>query len=163
MTKTTKKAPASKAGTTKADKDKQLRRQDYHAVGTTKADKDKQFRLQEQARMLKGQMSTGAASVVAYQQTSGDYGDMSQQSEQEWLFLNQNKANANELELIQKALRRIKDGSYGICSRCTQPISPRRLRAIPWAECCIECQDGGRDGGRDGGTDGGRQPMGLTA
>lgn len=130
MTKTTKK-PASKAGAIKADKEQHLK-------------------LEEQARMLKEQMSFGAASVVAYQQTSGDDGDMSQQSEQAWLFLSQNKANAKELELIQRALQRIQEGTYGVCSNYAQPISPRRLRAIPWAECCIECQDGGR------------QPLGLT-
>jgi DnaK suppressor protein len=113
--------------------------------------KDKHMKLQEQARLLKDQMSTTAAAVVAYQHTSGDTGDMSQQSEQEWLFLSQNKANAKELELIQKALRRIKDGSYGVCCRCAQPISPRRLQAIPWAEYCIECQDNSG------------QPVGLTA
>jgi DnaK suppressor protein len=108
---------------------------------TTKVANEKQLKLQEQAQLLKGNMSTTAASVVAYQQTSGDYGDMSQQSEQEWLFLSQNRANAKELERIELALRRIKEGTYGICSRCTQPISPRRLQAIPWAECCVECQE----------------------
>jgi len=116
-----------------------------------KAAKAKQAELQEQAQLLKDMMSTTAASVVAYQQTSGDYGDMSQQSEQEWLFLNRNKANAKELSLIERALRRIKDGTYGICSRCTQPISPRRLQAVPWAECCVECQEENQG------------PMGLTA
>jgi DnaK suppressor protein len=110
-------------------------------TAANKIAKDKQLKLQEQARMLKGHMSTTAASVVAYQQTSGDYGDMSQQSEQEWLFLSQNRTNAKELDRIEQALRRIKDGSYGVCSRCAQPISPRRLQAIPWAECCVECQE----------------------
>jgi DnaK suppressor protein len=152
MTKTTKKVAVNKPA---------------QAAQMTQVATDKQSKLQEQALLLKSAMSTNAASVVAYQQTSGDYGDMSQQSEQEWLFLSQNKANAKELELIQKALRRIQDGSYGICCGCAQAISPRRLRAIPWAECCIECQeggpDGGRDGGRDSGRDSGRQPMGLTA
>ena len=131
MTKTTKKIVGTKIGPTKAEREK--------------------AKLQEQARMLKEQMSTTAAAVVAYQQTSGDYGDMSQQSEQEWLFLSQNRANGKELELIQKALRRIADGSYGTCSLCSRPIAPQRLRAVPWAECCIDCQDGGRE------------PMGLTA
>jgi DnaK suppressor protein len=116
-----------------------------------KAAKAKQAELQQQAWLLKSMMSTTAASVVAYQQTSGDYGDMSQQSEQEWLFLNRNKANAKELGLIERALRRIKDGSYGTCSRCTQPISPRRLQAVPWAECCVECQEENNG------------PVGLTA
>src|SRR4051794_33817754 len=89
---------------------------------------DKQLKLQEQARLLKERMSTTAAAVVAYRETSGDYGDMSQQGEQEWLFLSSNRANAKELGLIQKALTRIKDGSYGSCTMCAQPISPQRLR-----------------------------------
>jgi DnaK suppressor protein len=111
-------------------------------AGATKTEREKHLKLQEQARTIKDRMSTTAASVVAYQQTSGDYGDMSQQSEQEWLFLSQNRANAKELSLIEGALRRIKNGSYGICSHCAKPISPRRLQAVPWAEYCVECQDG---------------------
>ena len=121
------------------------------SVPASKVAKAKQADLHEQARLLKDMMSTTAASVVAYQQTSGDYGDMSQQSEQEWLFLNRNKANAKELSLIERALLRIKNGTYGICSRCTQPIAPRRLQAVPWAECCVECQEANQE------------PMGLTA
>ena len=98
-------------------------------------------KLQKQAQMLKAQMSTTAASVVAYRETSGDYGDMSQQGEQEWLFLSQNRANGKELSLIEKALQRMKEGTYGSCAHCMEPISPQRLRAIPWAECCLECQE----------------------
>jgi DnaK suppressor protein len=132
MTKTTSKPPAATIAN--------------QAVPVAKVAKDKQRKLQEQAQLLKNQMSTTAASVVAYQGTSGDYGDMSQQSEQEWLFLSQNRANARELGLIERALRRIQDGSYGICSHCGQPISPRRLQAVPWAEYCLDCQDGNSGG-----------------
>ena len=132
MTKTVKTAVPNRAGAPKPP---------ATTVAATKTAQAKQAELQEQARLLKSMMSTTAASVVAYQQTSGDYGDMSQQSEQEWLFLNRNKANAKELSMIERALRRIKDGTYGVCARCTQTISPRRLRAVPWAECCVECQE----------------------
>jgi RNA polymerase-binding protein DksA len=102
---------------------------------------NKTVTLQKHAQMLKEQMSTTAAAVVAYRETSGDYGDMSQQGEQEWLFLSQNRANGKELGLIEKALQRIKQGTYGSCAQCSEPISPQRLRAIPWAECCLECQE----------------------
>jgi DnaK suppressor protein len=106
--------------------------------------KDHQSALQARAQMLKDQMSTAATAVVAYQEMQGDDGDRSQQSEQEWLFLSQNRAHTRELGLIEKALQRINAGRYGICSICGEPIAPRRLEAIPWAECCIECQDGRR-------------------
>jgi len=108
---------------------------------TRKIDKSHELKLQQQAELLKNSMSTTAASVVAYRETSGDYGDMSHQSEQEWLFVNRNRATANELSLIEHALQRIKDGTYGICSHCEQPISAPRLRAVPWAKYCIQCQE----------------------
>ncbi|HEX6662810.1 MAG TPA: TraR/DksA C4-type zinc finger protein [Gaiellaceae bacterium] len=41
---------------------------------------------------------------------------------------------------IDAALKRIEDGTYGICSSCGKPISPERLEARPWATLCIDCQ-----------------------
>lgn len=38
------------------------------------------------------------------------------------------------------ALRRIDDGSYGICHDCGNPIDPRRVLAQPTALRCVECQ-----------------------
>ncbi|MCU1408825.1 MAG: DnaK suppressor protein [Microbacteriaceae bacterium] len=40
---------------------------------------------------------------------------------------------------IDRALRRIKDGTYGICIRRGEPISKERLEARPAAELCIDC------------------------
>jgi len=111
------------------------------AKTTIKVDKSKQAQLQEQAKILKDRMSTNAASVVAYREASGDYGDMSEQSQQEWLFVNRNRATTTELSLIEAALQRIKDGTYGICAHCEEPISAQRLRAVPWAKYCIQCED----------------------
>lgn len=41
----------------------------------------------------------------------------------------------------EMAMERIDHGSYGVCLECEEPISPRRLKAIPWAELCIICQE----------------------
>ena len=45
------------------------------------------------------------------------------------------------LRHVKGALRRIEDGSYGICLHCEEDISPRRLEAVPWAAYCIRCQE----------------------
>ncbi len=45
------------------------------------------------------------------------------------------------LERIDEALRKIDDGTYGTCDRCGGSINPNRLRAIPYATMCIECQE----------------------
>lgn len=41
---------------------------------------------------------------------------------------------------VRSAIRRIRDGSFGICAHCEEQISPKRLAAVPWAAFCIRCQ-----------------------
>lgn len=42
---------------------------------------------------------------------------------------------------LRSALDRINDGSYGVCLQCEEEIAPKRLKAIPWAQLCIDCQE----------------------
>jgi len=49
--------------------------------------------------------------------------------------------NSSRLRLIQQALERINDGSFGICAECGGSIGLRGLQAIPWASHCIHCQE----------------------
>ena len=42
---------------------------------------------------------------------------------------------------LSTAIERLKDGEYGTCSECDEPIAPARLRAMPEVETCVRCQD----------------------
>ena len=42
---------------------------------------------------------------------------------------------------IEEAITRIDAGTYGICSNCSREIRAGRLRAMPWARYCIDCQE----------------------
>ena len=44
------------------------------------------------------------------------------------------------LQDIEDALRKIGEGSYGVCEVCGEPIGVDRLSAIPWARLCIDDQ-----------------------
>jgi DnaK suppressor protein len=44
------------------------------------------------------------------------------------------------LQEIEAALKRIEEGTYGICTNCGKQIPEERLEALPWATLCIECQ-----------------------
>lgn len=44
------------------------------------------------------------------------------------------------LSEIDAALKRIEDGSYGVCTNCGKPIPEERLEALPWATSCIDCK-----------------------
>jgi DnaK suppressor protein len=46
-----------------------------------------------------------------------------------------------EYKMIMKALSMIKEGTYGICSDCEEPISEKRLKFYPNAARCLTCQE----------------------
>lgn len=49
-------------------------------------------------------------------------------------------AQLNEtLERVVAALRRVSDGTYGVCERCSKPIGEARLEANPASTLCIDC------------------------
>jgi DnaK suppressor protein len=45
---------------------------------------------------------------------------------------------------VERALRKIADGTYGRCERCGKEISPARLEAMPAARFCLECSAAAR-------------------
>ncbi|MEJ8561968.1 TraR/DksA family transcriptional regulator [Yoonia sp. GPGPB17] len=49
------------------------------------------------------------------------------------------QANQQEVRLLNAALKRIADGSYGVCAKCGDDISDARLAAVPYAMICRNC------------------------
>ena len=47
----------------------------------------------------------------------------------------------SELEKINTALERIERNEYGICTFCKKAIAAERLKAIPYADRCVNCSD----------------------
>ena len=47
----------------------------------------------------------------------------------------------NELRLIEDALFRINEGTYGACESCEKKISLKRLQIMPLTSLCIDCQE----------------------
>ena len=45
------------------------------------------------------------------------------------------------LKQIDYALERVAGGTYGECQACGEHISPNRLKAVPWAEGCLACEE----------------------
>ncbi len=46
------------------------------------------------------------------------------------------------LQMVEAALVRIRDGTYGCCVACHGEIGAKRLGALPWTPYCIRCQEG---------------------
>src|SRR6056297_1537991 len=45
-----------------------------------------------------------------------------------------------QLTRMDEALRRLEEGTYGICEECGEEIEEKRLQAVPYAPCCLTCQ-----------------------
>ena len=45
------------------------------------------------------------------------------------------------LSRVNEALQRIQEGNYGQCIQCEKPIAQARLKAIPYVETCVKCQE----------------------
>jgi DnaK suppressor protein len=58
----------------------------------------------------------------------------------EFLF-EQTNHERSTLRLVEEALKRMKEGSYGLCVNCQEEVQQKRLEAVPWARHCIACQE----------------------
>ena len=98
--------------------------------------------LESKAEEVRESMSAQkAAQVVARLDVPSDEGDLSQQHHEELIFLNRNTIDMKLLREISDALHRLDQDAYGICMECEEPISAKRLDAVPWARYCVTCQE----------------------
>ena len=58
----------------------------------------------------------------------------------EFLF-GQTHNDRTMLALVDRALVRIKEGTFGECDSCHEELQQKRLEAVPWTRYCISCQE----------------------
>jgi DnaK suppressor protein len=58
----------------------------------------------------------------------------------EFLFAQSNNER-QLLQMVETALGRIREGSFGECVSCGDEINAKRLEAVPWTRYCIACQE----------------------
>jgi DnaK suppressor protein len=73
-------------------------------------------------------------------QNTQDVADMAVESYTKEFLFGKSSGDRHVLQLIQEALDRIEDKSYGECANCGNEIQPKRLEAVPWSVLCIQCQ-----------------------
>jgi len=100
--------------------------------------------LQGLAARLKGR-DAGAPEPGSLGLAEGDRGkdlfDQVQATESRESHFASRDRIVEKMQRVTAAIRRFKDGSYGECAECGQPIAPARLRAIPEATTCVACQE----------------------
>lgn len=72
--------------------------------------------------------------------STGDEADAAFDSGAEEVNSSLAEIEARELALIEKAISKLKHGTYGICERCSKKIVVARLNALPYSVYCMPCQ-----------------------
>ncbi len=117
----------------------------YHAGSMNeKTRQGLQLRLE---RLREGLLAAGPAKIEPTRKDDATVGvpDEDEQALTEMLQIlasSQNRKMSEELGLIDRALRKLKEspGDYGMCEECDEPIAVRRLELMPYATLCTECQ-----------------------
>ncbi|MEW5802526.1 MAG: TraR/DksA family transcriptional regulator [bacterium] len=66
-----------------------------------------------------------------------DYSAVEENKSTDWTLI---KSYNERVKSIEDAIFSLARGEYGFCRRCSQPISEKRLNALPFAHYCITCQ-----------------------
>jgi RNA polymerase-binding transcription factor len=80
----------------------------------------------------------GAGSTVQGVLDAAESSELDIQDEIEFALI---QMKAETLNKIDEALRRLEEGTYGYCFECGEEISEKRLRALPFAVRCKDCEE----------------------
>jgi DnaK suppressor protein len=72
--------------------------------------------------------------------STGDSADVAFEAGSEEMASHLAELDSRELGQIERALAKLKQGTYGHCEGCQQKIPVGRLNALPYTTLCIECQ-----------------------
>lgn len=93
-----------------------------------------------QKRVVELGNSTWRRDAIAIEKSADEQEQMLRAVERE-LAVRALESETVRMRETQAALRRIEDGTFGICQECEEEISPRWLKVLPWAALCIKCQE----------------------
>lgn len=97
--------------------------------------------LEAKAQETQASLETTRGGKARIGEQTQNLEDLSVQAHEEWLYISRNSIDISLLREVEAALGRIEDAEYGECQECEEPVSIKRLEAIPWARYCISCQE----------------------
>jgi len=99
-------------------------------------------KLEERQQTLRRTVSrTEEDGRVADQDTAQDIADRAASSYTKEFLFSQSNNERQLLQMVETALQRIREGTFGECVNCGSEINAKRLEAVPWTRYCIACQE----------------------
>ena len=95
-------------------------------------------RQQELRRMVSRTEQDGR---TVDEDSAQDIADRADSSYTKEFLFHQSNNDRQLLQMVENALSRIREGTFGECISCGKDINAKRLEAVPWTRHCIECQE----------------------
>ena len=121
---------------TKAPRE-QMNRDRYFELKKILEERRREIMSEVQGRM-RDVRAEGAGSTVQGVLDAAESSEADIQDEIEFALI---QMKAETLNKIDEALRRLEEGTFGYCFECGEEISERRLRALPFAVRCKDCEE----------------------
>ncbi len=98
--------------------------------------------LEERQQMLRRAVArTEVDGRTQDEDSAQDIADRAASSYNKEFLFHQSNNDRQLLQMVDGALARIEDGTFGQCISCSADINSKRLEAVPWTRYCIECQE----------------------
>jgi RNA polymerase-binding protein DksA len=98
-----------------------------------------ELKIELESRLAELQVRLASIKKDVTQAHSGDSAEQAQERENDEVVDAIGNETALSIRIIQSALERIDEGTYGICEACGENISEGRLNAVPEATRCVNC------------------------
>ncbi|MFA6466698.1 MAG: TraR/DksA C4-type zinc finger protein [Patescibacteria group bacterium] len=108
---------------------------------------ERKVALEKRREELKKELNSSADQIAEndYDAKFIDLGEKDDENAAEVAMFEKNLSMEKTLEVslynVNRALKKIEDGTYGICEKCQNPIAPERLNAFPSATACMKCKE----------------------
>jgi DnaK suppressor protein len=100
----------------------------------------KEFRKLLEAKRKELMAGGSDREEILIQNAAEDFDRLQQQLNREVAIRNLDR-EAKLLKEVEAALKRVEEGTFGVCLRCEEDIPEKRLKALPWAAYCVSCQE----------------------
>lgn len=94
--------------------------------------------LKEAKNDIKGHLQGERKVLIETALDDGDWSVIDVAEDVDMALLESHKDSLNK---IDESLRKLEEGTYGVCENCGQEITEKRLSALPFAIYCLDCQE----------------------
>jgi len=110
-------------------------------IDKKKLDQFKKKLEEKQADLRRIVTRTAEDGRAADSEAAQDIADKAANSYNKEFLFHQSNSERNQLQMVESALDRIRQGNFGQCISCGDEINSKRLEAVPWTRYCIACQE----------------------